>query len=418
MVVNSRKFLFTRRSLVQGATAATAGAVVATALPRRSYGFQSAVTLTWWDYYQDANEAAVLKQFDAYKVATGVTIERQYFAFADLKQRLLQGATASQLPDVVIIDNPDHQSFAALGVFADISDRLTAWGQTANFFEGPLNSTIWQDKHYGLPDNSNCIVLWTNNDLLTAAGVTAPTNWDELKATAAALSGPGKYGLAMSGVRSEEGTFQFLPFLWETGADLATFDSDGGRAALQLWVDLVADHSMSQGILGWTQGDVCGQFQNGLAAMMVNGPWQIPRLAEESPDLKWSVSTLPAQAQGASVLGGENMALTAASKNLDAAWEFMAWRNDPANLKQYLVDAGKLPSRSDLAEDPTWTADPVLSIFVEQLKVAKPRAYGDKYPEMSAAIQTAMQSTVSGQTDVATAATTAQNAITPLLPAS
>ena len=418
MTVANRTFSFSRRSLVQGAAVATAGAAVVGALPRRTYGFQEPVTLTWWDYYQDANEAAVVKQLDAYQAATGVTVERQYFAFADLKQRLLQGATANELPDVVIIDNPDHQSFAALGVFADITDRLTAWGQTANFFEGPLNSTIWQDKHYGLPDNSNCIVLWTNNDLLASAGLSAPTNWDELKATAAALSSQGKYGLAMSGVRSEEGTFQFLPFLWETGADLATFDSDGGRAALQLWTDLVADGSMSQGVLGWTQGDVCGQFQNGLAAMMVNGPWQIPRLADESPDLKWTVSTLPAQAQSASVLGGENMALTANSQNLDAAWEFLMWRNDPANLKQYLIDAGKLPSRSDLAEDPTWTGDPVLSIFVEQLKVARPRAYGDKYPEMSAAIQTAMQSAVSGQTDIAAAATAAQATITPLLPAS
>ena len=418
MAVNARKFTFTRRSLVQGAAAGTAGAAVFAASPRRTYGFQEPVTLTWWDYYQDANEAAVVKQIEAYTAATGVVVERQYSAFADLKQRLLQGATASELPDIVIIDNPDHQAFASLGVFADITERLTAWGQTANFFEGPLNSTIWQDKHYGLPDNSNCIVLWSNNELLTAAGVTAPTTWDELKASAAALSGPGKFGLAMSGVQSEEGTFQFLPFLWATGEDLATFDTEGGRAALQLWVDLVNDRSMSQGILGWTQGDVCSQFQNGLAGMMVNGPWQIPRLAEESPDLQWTVSTLPAQAQGASVLGGENMALTAASQNLDAAWEFMVWRNDPVNLKQYLIDAGKLPSRSDLVEDPTWTGDPVLSIFVEQLKVARPRAYGDRYPEMSAAIQTAMQSTISGESDVATAAAAAQAAITPLLPAS
>ena len=110
------------------------------------------------------------------------------------------------------------------------------------------------------------------------------------------------------------------------------------------------------------------------------------------------------------------MASTGSSANIDAAWDFMAWRNDPANLKPYLVEAGKLPSRADLAEDPTWTGDPILNVYIEQLKVARPRAYGDRYPEISAAIQTAFQSAVSGQSDVATATATAQAAINPLLP--
>ena len=101
-------------------------------------------------------------------------------------------------------------------------------------------------------------------------------------------------GLAVSAVKSEEGTFQWLPFLWETGEDIPTIDSEGGQRALQLWVDLVNEGKMSKGILGWTQQDVLTQFQNGKAAMMVNGPWQIPVLREQSPDLKWEVVTLAA----------------------------------------------------------------------------------------------------------------------------
>ena len=66
---------------------------------------------------------------------------------------------------------------------------------------------------------------------------------------------------------------------------------------------------MSKGILGWNQQDVMTQFQNGKAAMMVNGPWQIPTLRDQSPDLKWEVSTLPKDKQGASILGGENYSI-------------------------------------------------------------------------------------------------------------
>lgn len=414
----------TRSNLSRRDVLKTVGAGVAAASAfnasrsRRTYARQDSVTLTWWDYYTDgANNDAANAQIARYMEAfPNVKIERTSIPFADLKQKLLQGATAGQLPDIAIIDNPDHQAFAALGVLEDLTERVAAWGQGDAYFPGPWASTIFQEKNYGIPDNSNCLVLWHNTAFTGPAEIAAPTNWDELVAAAAALTEGDRFGLAVSGVKSEEGTFQWLPFLWETGEDIPTIDSEGGRAALQLWVDLVDSGSMSQGILGWRQADVLTQFQNGKAAMMINGPWQIPVLTESNPDLKWEVAVLPQQATSASILGGENYSIPKGGENIDAAWEFLMWTQLPENLKVYLGEAGKLPSRADLAEDQQWTGDPVLAVFIEQLKVAKPRAYGDKYPEISNAIQEAIQAAVSGQSDVAAALTKAQGIITPLLP--
>jgi multiple sugar transport system substrate-binding protein len=407
----------TRRSILKGAIGAAALAAGAAARPVRTRARQD-VTLRWWDYYsQGANATAMEAQLRRYMEAhPNVVVERTAIPFADLKQKLLQGAAAGQLPDIVVIDNPDHQAFAALGILEDLTERVAAWGQADAYFAGPWASTLWDGRNYGVPDNSNCLVQYVNADVLGEAGVEAPTTWADLTAAAAALTEGDRFGLAVSAVKSEEGTFQWLPFLWATGEDIPTLDSEGGRRALQLWVDLVNAGHMSKGILGWTQQDVLTQFQNGKAAIMVNGPWQIPVLREQSPDLNWQVATLPTDAQGASILGGENMAIVAGGPNVEAAWELIAWTQEEANLQQYLGEAGKLPSRADLAEDPYWTDDPVLSVFVEQLKVAKPRAYGSKYPEISNAIQEAIQGAVSGQTPVADALARAQATITPLLP--
>jgi multiple sugar transport system substrate-binding protein len=150
--------------------------------------------------------------------------------------------------------------------------------------------------------------------------------------------------------------------------------------------------------------------------MRVNGPWQIPSLRADTPDLTWSVATLPRETQAASILGGENAAIVAGGENIDAAWDLLVWRQTDAPLKQYLLDAGKLPSKADLAQDEAWTGDPIINVFIEQLKVAKPRAYGDKYPDISAAIQDAIQAAVGGQSSVEEALTKAQGIITPLLP--
>ncbi|MFN2202635.1 MAG: ABC transporter substrate-binding protein [Caldilineaceae bacterium] len=424
-VFSRRQFM--KFSAVAGATAALAAcapaATTSTTAPAATEGGEAAapaaeaVAIAWWDYMTAANGAALDTQMAKYMDETpSVTIERTSIPFADLKQKLLQGAAAGQLPDVVIIDNPDHSSFAALGVFADVTDLVRDWGQASSYFEGPWDSTVYQGKNYGIPDNSNCLVLWYNNTMTQAAGVQPPANWDDLQAACATLTEGETFGIAMSGVKSEEGTFQWLPFLWMTGEDLPTLDSDGGRAALGLWVDLVDQGYMSPGILNWTQGDVKGQFENDLAAMMVNGPWQIPVLKEEVPDMDWNVSTLPVQKQGASILGGENTAIVGTTEVLEPAWTLLTWRQEPENLKAYLVEAGKLPSNATMAEDPTWTSDPVLAVFMEQLAVAKPRNYGPNYPEISNAVQEMMQAAISGQKTVDAALADAQAKITPLLP--
>jgi multiple sugar transport system substrate-binding protein len=397
-------------------TSAPSGGAAPTSAPAASGS--AATTLTWWDYYSEgANADAMQAQLQRYMDShPNITIQRTAIPFADLKQKLLQGAAAGQLPDIVVIDNPDHSAFAALGVLEDISERVKAWGQETAYFDGPWKSTIYQGKNYGIPDNSNCLVLWYNTEFTEPANVNPPTNWDEFLSTAQALTEGDRFGLAVSAIKSEEGTFQWLPFLWETGADLPTLNSDGGKAALQFWVDLVEGGNMSPGILGWTQQDVLAQFQNRKAAMMINGPWQIPTLKRDNPDLKWQVVTLPQNKQGASILGGENMAIVKDGKNIDAAWELISWTQTPDNLKAYLTQAGKLPSRQDLADDPAWTGDPVLKVFIEQLKVAKPRAYGPKYPEISNAIQEMIQAAITGQKPVDTAVADAAAKITPLLP--
>lgn len=376
------------------------------------------ITLTWWDYFQDTNEKAVKDRIERYKaVKPNVTITRTYQPFPQLKQKLLQGATAGDLPDMVVIDNPDHSSFAALGVLTDISDQVKSWGQRDAYFEGPFNSTVYKDKVYGIPDNSNCLALWANTELLKSAKVDIPSTFDELRSAAETLTSGKTKGLAVSAVKSEEGTFQWLPFLWATGADVQTLDSDGGRTALQLWVDLVNKGQMSKGIINWDQGKVLTEFQNKRAALMVNGPWQIGTLRKDSPKLKWEVAPMPKQSTSASVLGGENMAITVNTKNADAAWEFIEWSQRPENLLRYNTLAGKIPSRKDVAENKQWTDDPALRKFVEQLQVAKPRNYGPKYPEISAAIQDMFQGALSGKTPVPEAVSTAAKKIKPLLTA-
>jgi multiple sugar transport system substrate-binding protein len=346
-----------------------------------------------------------------------ITVQRSDIVFGDFRQLLLQGATAGELPDIVLIDNPDFHAFAALGVLEDLSESITAWGEAEQYFPGHWSSTVFQGVNYGVPVFSNCLQLYINKQMREAAGLEIPTTWDELKAAAEALSTDDRFGLVVAGIHNEEGTFQWLPFLWSAESDLATINDEGGQRALQLWVDLVNNGHMSQGILGWDQGAVNDEFGNLRAAMQVNGPWMIPGLQANFADVEWEVAAIPKDSVFTSILGGENYGITRGSANVEAAWEYIAWTQQPENYKQFLQEAGMFPSRQDVAEDPYWADDPVLSVFLEGVKVARPRAYGANYLEMSNAVQDAMQAAISGQRTVQEALDAAAAIITPLLPA-
>src|SRR5687768_985585 len=186
-----------------GGAAATAvpagGGAAATTAPATSSS--AAITLTWWDYYAEgANATAMQAQLKRYTDShPNITIQRTAIPFADLKQKLLQGAAAGALPDIVVIDNPDHSAFAALGVLEDLTERVKAWGQADKYFKGPWDSTVYQSKNYGIPDNSNCLVLWYNTAFTDPGKVAPPANWDELKSAAKTLTQGDRFGLAVSG---------------------------------------------------------------------------------------------------------------------------------------------------------------------------------------------------------------------------
>lgn len=372
------------------------------------------ITLKLWDYFDPAGKGYLSVIAAFMKANPNIKIQRTVIPFADLKQKIIQGAASKQLPDIIVIDNPDHSAFSSMGILADITSNVSTWGQSDQYFPGPWKSTTWQGKNYGVPNNSNCLALYYNKDMFKAAGVTPPTTWDQLHSTARKLTKNAVYGFSMSLVKSEEGTFQFLPFLWQAGGDLNTLSSASGVNALQYLVSFVKEGLLSSECLNWTQQDAITQFIAQKAAMCMNGPWNLPA-TQQGAKFSWGVVPLPQGQQPASILGGENWAITVTSSHVNEAWRFIQFTQGMTQLRNYIVQDDRLPSRKDLASDPVFQKDPNVAIFVSSLQTAKPRAYGPNYPKISNAVQQAFQSAISGQSSVSAALNQASQTITPLL---
>ncbi len=383
------------------------------AAPTESEAASGDVVLEVWDYLgQGVSHTAMESVVDAYESANpGTTINRTSFAYSDLAKAIVQGGVGGSVPDVAIVDVVDTQNFASLGLLKDITS--SDGERSDEFFDGPWESTQVDGKTFGLPLNSNNLALYYNKDKFEAANVEVPATWDELRDTAVTLSAADEYGITMSGVKNEQGTFQYLPFLWQTGGDLDTFETDGATS-LQYLKDLIDDGAMTSSVANYSQEDARTQFVNGKSAMMINGPWELQNLKEAG--INYGVAPLPAGAEAATGLGGENVVAFDQAQQPDAAVAFLEFLTSEEGAKIYCDESGQLSSRVDLEGQLKLSDDPDMQVFEAQLDVAHARAYGAQYNEISAAVQEALQKVLTGAASADDAAAEAAKTITPLLP--
>lgn len=363
--------------------------------------------VTIWYYWEtEGHQQAlnhIIEEFNGQQ--SDITVEAKYVPFADFKKQLSVGASAGELPDIVILDNPDHAAYAAMGIFADITGKF----DVSKYYDGPVNSCTLDGKLYGVPFGSNDLVLFYNEDMLAAAGCDVPTTWDELLDVAKKTTTNNVYGFAHCALQNEEGTFNFLPWVWSTGASSYEINSEGGIKALEFEKKLIESGAFPKEAINWTQGDTMNQFISGNLAMMINGTWQIPTMRQEVPDLKWNVAPIPQDKQQASGLGGENYAVIAGG-NEDAAIEFLKYATSGETCLYMMNAMGYISANSEIAET-QFEGDAVYQVFVDEMKYANARGPLPEWPDISDAISLAFNKVLIGDAEPADAAKEAQDTI-------
>ena len=363
--------------------------------------------VTIWYYWEtEGHQKAlnhIIEEFNGSQ--DGITVEAKYVPFADFKKQLSIGASADELPDLVILDNPDHAAYAAMGIFADITDKF----DVSNYYEGPVNSCTLDGKLYGVPFGSNDLVLFYNEDMLKEAGCEVPTTWDELLEAAKATTTDTVSGFAHCALQNEEGTFNFLPWVWSTGATSYEINSEGGIKALTFEKELVDSGAMTKEAINWTQGDTMHQFIAGNLAMMINGTWQIPTMREEVPDMNWNVAPIPQDKEQASGLGGENYAVIAGG-NEDAAVKFLEFATTPETCLYMMNAMGYISADTTIAEN-QFEGDAVYQVFVDEMQYAHARGPLPEWPSISDAISLAFNKVITGESSPEDAAEEAQATI-------
>ncbi|ROQ39785.1 multiple sugar transport system substrate-binding protein [Frondihabitans sp. PhB188] len=394
---------FFRRKRALTALAGLAVATVAlTGCSTGSGGGSSAAkgTYTFWDPYPQFDaSSAWTKLVEKCGTEAGVTIKRTGYDTSDLTSKALLAGQQGNSPDLLLVDNPVVSTLADAGLLTDTSETKTS---TSDIEANILAAGQVDGKTYGVPIGANTLALYYNKKILSAAGVDASkiTTWDSLTAALAKVKADGKKGITFSAIGTEEGSFQFLPWYWGSGADLTKLDSSDAASALSLWTDWVDKGYAPNSVINNTQTTSWQEFLTGDFAFSENGTWQLAGVKASKID--YGIISIPAKAGGAAPAptGGEFLTIPvqkdsaryAVSKKIQSCLTSTANYVSTDTTLSYVA-----PTKA--AQEKQVAADPDLEPWVTAVGDAKGRTsdnLGTKYPKISEQLWKAVQNSLSG----------------------
>ncbi|WP_369052790.1 sugar ABC transporter substrate-binding protein [Kineococcus terrestris] len=369
------------------------------------------MTLTVLDYYTDEpSHSNTEERLSGCAEAEGATVDHQSVPSPQYNAKVLQQISTRSLPDVLMVNNPDLPQFASTGALEPLADLDV---DTSDYLPSVLEVGTYEGELYGLAPNVNTLVLYYDEAALAEAGVAVPTTWDELRAAAEALTTPDRYGFAYSAASGTEGTWTFIPFLWSNGGSQVDLTAPEAVEALKFYTDLARDGFVSTSAVNWSQADAKDQFAAGQAAMMINGPWQIPSL-NETEGLQWATTTIPVPEAGvdpAAPLGGELWTVPR-TENSAVAARVVECMNSPETQLETALSNNTVPSIESAAQQLA-QEQPEMATIVETVSTARSLT-GDSglaWPEVNTALSTAIQAVITGQASVEDALATAQSQV-------
>ncbi|HYI25774.1 MAG TPA: ABC transporter substrate-binding protein [Thermomicrobiales bacterium] len=355
------------------------GAAASVAFAGRSFVLaQDTTKITVWGGWSGEGETQIKTVIDLFNQA-GLGVEAEYIVQEDMVTKFLTSATSGQAPDVLIWDRWQTALYAPKGVMHPIDEYLDADGISRDDFYGEaLRELSVGDALYGLPLTVDARAYFYNNTLLTEAGATPPTTWDELATAAVAMTKRDGDSLEQSGFSlGDVGLFSI--YLRQTGTTMLTedntktnFNNEAGLSVLNFWQQL-----MDEGVyeVGFESGLGEGQdaFVTGKVASHLTGPWMIGTYNKYGADLDFQVLEPPAGPNGdkGSVMGGFGLVIPEGSENKDAAWQLVKWwLADPANALTWGQTSSNIPGNRTAAQDPFFTEDPRIKPVLDTLEYA------------------------------------------------
>ena len=374
-----------------------------------------------------------------------VTVNVQYIggSGADFEKQLALDIQSKSGPDVFDLDGPYVGQYASSGYLKPLSELpggslVDAWDGWAQIPQTVQDNMSFKGQRYGIPNGTDGRVLFYNKDLFQQAGLPQdwhPKSWDDITSAAQTIKSklpdviPLQINAGANSNFGEATTLQgFLPFLAGAGQliyneqDLMwQGNTPAMREALSFFQTIYSQGLADKSIQVNPQGRTVSfqQFAAGKLAVVLESeylyesvlaPDGLAPMANRETVVGYTL--IPAMKPGAgirnqdfiSLSGGGGRVINPYTSNPQAAWALLTFLESKAAVEKYFTYEPIISARQDANASLT---DPLLKFIADNvLKYTAYRPSLAVYPQVSAAIQSMVQSVAEGEASPEQAATT------------
>ncbi len=371
---------------------------------------------------ENAWEGRTKTIIERYRELTGVDLVGEFYSFNDLFDIIeVKIASGSMDYDVISVDVPMVAAYATRGYILPMDQYYTD-EEKALFIDSALAAGSWQGTFYAPPMNTSTQCLWYNTALLAEAGVEIPENsvenrltWEEVVEIANKVldkvnpdRNNGIFGLdwqqisrvyQMNAVPNSMGGQN----IGEDGFTVeGVVNNEAWVNALTWYQGLVQSGVSSQGI---NADEMSNYFASGKLVFMVGGTWTPSTLSGLGFE-DFGFAAMPTfkgfEDKVGTPTGSWHFGINAASKNQEAAADFIRFMTIGEGSDMWLEINGDVPARKSKLEDIINTPDAPGFLKIgayEAANTSVPRALTPGFSEYST-IMNAMWEDVRNGADV------------------
>ncbi|MGV8851443.1 MAG: extracellular solute-binding protein [Rhodoglobus sp.] len=337
--------------------------------------------------YSDSTQGLWEDVIDGFEAANpDIKVNLEVQSWDNLESVVATKIQGGEAPD--IYNGGPSAGFAADDLLYDV-EEVTSPDTFGDFQTSFIKNEQIDGTTFALPFIASARALFVNNDLLAQAGVSAPTNWDELldAATKVSALGGGVAGYGMP-LGSEEAQAEAAIWLWGAGGTFGddaelSIDSPANTAGAEQ-IKKMIDAGATQADAGSTnRSPLMDIFVQGKIGMQVGLPPTVGQIAEGNPDLDYSIVPIPTKDGSGLTLGVADrlMAFKNDGAKADAITAFFDYFYTADVYVPWVQAEGFLPTTKSGAE--LLNDEESLQPFLEVLPDAK--FYPSNNPKWSAA---------------------------------
>ncbi len=298
---------------------------------------------------------------------------------------LFNALQANTAPDLSQVEYDSLSSFRLQNGLVDIATCAGIADAQSQFVDWTWSQVQLGDEGvYAVPQDTGPMALFYRKDLFDAAGIAAPTTWEEYYQAGVALKA------ASPDVRithfPQQDANWFTGLLWQNQASLfdingeslsVTVDSPQTQQVAEYWQRMIDEQLVATNLQGFST-ELYSAWNTGTVATWVSAAWGYSTIRDNAPDTSglWAVAPMPQwEAGGASAgnWGGSTTAVFAGTEHAYEASQFALWLNtDPASLEILNAEGGLFPAATSGQDLPALTAgvdfyggQPIFDVFNE-----------------------------------------------------